>query len=490
MFHEQKGKEVFSLHAYGRKNKIEMTSGPILSAIVRFFIPLMISNLLQACFNAADMMIVGFSGEGDAVGAVGTTSPMTHLILNIFVGLSVGANVVVARSLGAKDEQATEDAVHTAVGMSLIFGLVGGVVGILLSRTVLTAMGTEGKLLELALSYIYLYFAGLPFIALSNYLSAVFRAKGDTRTPLVVYTAAGVINVLLNAFFVFVVGWSVEGVALATLLVNVFSGVVLLVILMRDEGPCRFALRKLRLRGKAFRDVLAVGLPAGLQNALFSLSNMLIQSSILDVNNALTPAGAAYAPVVKGNSAAASLENFAFTSANAVHQAAVTFTGQNVGAKKYDRVKRVLLWCFAVEIGVSVVVSGLMLLFRDPLLALYKVTAIEGDTLAMLAYDTAITRTLCKWAFFFTYGFMDVGTAVMRGFGKSTTATVLTLIGTCLFRVVWIFTVFRALFSLEVIYLSYPLSWFLTGVASLVGVVIVLRKRLRTQKSADEQTAV
>ncbi len=467
-----------------------MTSGPILTAIVRFFIPLMISNLLQACFNAADMMIVGFSGEEDAVGAVGTTSALTHLILNIFVGLSVGANVLVARSIGAKKEEAIESAVHTTVCMSMIFGVLGGGIGILLSRPVLIAMGNEGKLLDLALTYIYIYFAGIPFISLSNYLSAIFRAKGDTRTPLLIYTAAGVLNVLLNSFFVFVLGMSVAGVALATLLVNVFSGIALLLILMRDTGPCRFSFRKLRIRKKAFFDILAIGLPAGLQNALFSVSNLLIQSSVLDVNNALTPTGASYAPVVKGNSAASSLENFAFTTVNAVHQAAVTFTGQNAGAQKYDRVKRVLCWCFFVEIGVALAISWLMILFRAPLLALYKVTEIQGDALAMLAYNTAITRILCKWTLFFTYGFMDVGTAVLRGLGKSTTAAVLTLIGTCLFRIVWIYTVFKALFMLEVIYLSYPISWTLTGVACFVGVLLVLRKRLRKTALSDQQTSV
>ncbi len=471
------------MKAIGQKNKIDMTAGPIFTAIIRFFVPLMISNLLQACFNAADMMIVGFSGEDDAVGAVGTTSSLTHLILNIFVGLSVGGNVLVARSIGAKKAEDTENAVHTAVAMSFIFGIAGGGIGMLLSRPILVLMGNEGKLLSLALTYIYIYFAGIPFVALSNYLSAIFRAKGDTRTPLLVFTAAGMLNVLLNSFFVFVVGWSVEGVALATLIVNAFSGVVLLLILMRDASPCRFSFRKLRIHGSSFRKILAIGLPAGFQSALFSLSNLLIQSSILEVNSALTPAGATYAPVVKGSSAGASLENFAFTSVNAVHQAAVTFTSQNTGAGRYDRVKRVLLWSFVAEIAVAVLVSGLMILFHEPLFAMYKVTRIEGDALAMLAFHTAVTRMLCKWTLFFTYGFMDVTTAVLRGLGKSTTSAVLTLIGTCAFRVIWICTAFRAFFTLESIFFSYPISWMLTGLACLCSVILVLRNRLKASPS-------
>ena len=470
------------MQAVKPRKKIDITGGPILTGMIRFFLPLMVSNLLQACFNVADMMIVGFSGEADAVGAVGTTSAFANLILNIFVGLSVGANVLVARSIGAKDADKVSRATHTAVLMSLIFGVAGGLIGIFLARPVLVMMGNEGKLLSLAVTYLYIYFAGIPFVSLSNYLSAIFRAKVDTRTPLYVYTAAGVMNVLLNSFFVFAVGWSVEGVALATLLVNAFSGVVLFLILMRDTGDCRLSFRHLRLDGKAFREILAIGLPAGLQNALFSLSNLLIQSSILEVNRLLTPEGAAYAPVVKGNSAALSLENFVFTSANAAHQAAVTFTGQNAGAKRYDRVKRVLFCGMLTEIGIIVLLSGILMLFRDPLLSMYGVAAAPGDALAMIAYDTAMKRVLCKWTLFFTFGFMDAASAVLRGLGKSSTATVLSLIGTCLFRVVWILTVFRAFLSLEIIYLSYPISWTLTGIACVLFVSIILRRLMKKEE--------
>lgn len=468
-----------------------MTEGPILYKIVRFMLPLMLTNLLQVFYNAADMMVVELSGVENAVGAVGTTGSFVTLITNIFIGFSVGANVLVARNIGAQDHEGVSKAVHTAICMSLIFGVGGGIVGIAVSRPVLMLMGTPESLIGLATTYTYIYFAGIPFISVANYLISIFRAKGDTRTPLLVLMSSGLLNVLLNLFFVLVCGLSVEGVALATVIANLVSAVALILILRRDQGPCRLSLRRLRIDRASFREIIGIGLPAGVQGALFSVSNMLIQSSILRLNDSMVAdlklgAPAPYEPVIKGNAATLSLENFAFTAVNAVHQAVVTFTGQNAGAKRYDRVKRVMGAGFLVEGCVAVMITALLMLLHNPLLALYGVRAVESDPVAMLAYNTAKTRIYVKWAPFLFYAALDVSNAVLRGLGKSLTSTTVSLVGTCFFRVIWVYTVFRALFSLEALYISYPISWAVSAAASFVCVVVILRRRIRRQQAQTE----
>ena len=473
-----------------KKRDLLMTEGPILYKIIRFMLPLMLTNLLQVFYNAADMMVVELSGVENAVGAVGTTSSFVTLITNVFIGFSVGANVLVARNIGAKNDKGVSAAVHTAVCMSLIFGAAGGAVGIAVSRPVLALMGTPESLLGLATTYTYIYFAGIPFISLANYLISIFRAKGDTRTPLLVLMSSGVLNVVLNLFFVLVCGLSVEGVALATVIANLASAVALILILRRDEGPCRLSLRRLRIDRNAFCEILGIGLPAGIQGALFSISNMLIQSSILRLNDSMVAnlkldAPVPYEPVIKGNAATLSLENFAFTAVNAVHQAAVTFTGQNAGAKRYDRVKRVMGSCYLVEGCVAVGITVLLILLHEPLLGLYGVHAAEGDPVAMLAYNTAKTRIYVKWLPFLFYAALDVSNAVLRGLGKSLTATAVSLVGTCFFRVAWIYTVFRSFFSLESLYISYPISWFLSATAAFICIVVILHRRIRVQRSEE-----
>jgi len=473
-----------------KKRDLRMTEGPVLNKIIRFMLPLMITNLLQVFYNAADMMVVELSGVEDAVGAVGTTSAFVALITNVFIGFSVGANVLVARNIGAKDEAGVSRAVHTAVCMSLIFGVSGGAVGIAVSKAVLVWMGTPEGLLGLATTYTYIYFAGIPFISIANYLISIFRAKGDTKTPLIVLMLSGILNVVLNLFFVLVCHFSVEGVALATVIANAVSAVVLILILMRDPGPCRFSFKQLRISKDALREIIGIGLPAGVQGALFSISNMLIQSSILQVNDRMVAeldVPASYEPVVKGNADTLSLENFAFTAVNAVHQAAVTFTGQNAGAKRYDRVKRVMGACFLVEGCVAVLITVLLILLRNPLLALYGVRAVIEDPVAMLAYNTAKTRIYIKWAPFIFYAALDVSNAVLRGLGKSMTSTTVSLVGTCFFRVAWIYTVFRHFSNLESLYISYPISWAASAIAALVCVVVVLRHRIAAQKAETNQ---
>ena len=451
-----------------------MTEGPLFGKILLFVLPMIATNLLQVAYNAADMMIVSLSHEANSVGAIGLTGAFINMVLNIFMGFSVGANVVIARHIGAKEGEKASRVVHTSILLALVLGAVGAVIGLLISRGVLVLMGAEGNLLDLATTYTRIYFAGAPFIALTNYSVAIFRAKGDTKTPLYVLTASGLVNVLLNLFFVLVCGMSVEGVALATMIANALSGVVLLYILSRNEDDCRFDFRKLGIDKEALHEVIRIGLPAGVQGALFSFSNIMIQSSILRVNKILAP-GSVYEPVVEGNAAVSNLNGFIYTATNAVCQASVAFTSQNVGAGKYDRVKRVMLNCYAITSVVALLSSLSLIIFNNSLLALYGITDTEG--LAGIAYDTAMTKMRCETLTYFLLAIMEVGCGVLRGLGRSLTSTIISLVGACLLRVVWLLTVFEHFLTLESIYLSYPVSWTATGLTALVFVLVILSRK-------------
>ena len=349
----------------------------------------------------------------------------------------------------------------------------GCLIGLLVSRPVLALLGAEGNLLDLATLYTRVYFIGAPFVALTNYAVAIFRAKGDTKTPLYILTASGLVNVILNLIFVLVFGMSVDGVALATVVSNVMSSVLLILCLSRSDDDCRFEWKKLGMDRRSLRDIIRVGLPAGIQSALFSFSNMMIQSSILRVNDILAP-GSVYEPVVDANAAVSNLNGFIYTATNSVCQASVAFTSQNVGAGRYDRVKKVLINCYAITMAVGLIASSLIMILNHPLLALYGIH--DGEGLAAIAYESAMIKMSCETLPYFILAFMEVGCGVLRGLGRSMTSAVVSLIGACLLRVVWLLTVFEYFLTLESIYISYPVSWFITGAVALVMVLSVLRR--------------
>ncbi len=453
------------------------TEGGVFFKLLLFVLPVVVTNLLQAFYNAADMIVVSFSSEENAVGAIGTTSAFINLIVNIFIGFSVGANVVVAREVGARNRERTQKAVHTALLMAVVFGFLGMGIGLLAAKPVMQAMGNTGSLLTLAVRYTYIYFLGVPFLALTNYLIAIFRAKGDSRTPLVVLMLAGLVNVGLNFLFVLALGMSVEGVAIATAASNVFSTVVLLIKLQRSSDDTRFSWKLLKIDKSAFRDITINGVPAGIQGALFSLSNMLIQSSIVQVNNSLCP-DSSYAPVVDGNAAAQNLESFVYTAMNAVYQGAITFTSQNIGARKPRRVYRILYTSLGIVTVIGMCFSGFVYLLRESLLGLYGVA--PGSGLSQLAFDTATTRFRYICLPYFLCGTMDVCNGVLRGLGKAFTSMVISLVGACLLRLVWLWVVFPMNPTLDTIYISYPITWILTCGTAFVFIQILLRKALRS----------
>ncbi len=459
-----------------QKKKVDFTEGRVFFKLLRFILPIIATNLLQTFYNAADMMVVSLSSEQNAVGAIGTTGSFIHLIVNVFIGFSVGANVVVAREIGAKDREKTQNAVHTAVLMAVLFGIVGMVLGLAVARPVLRTMGATGNLLELAVRYTFFYFLGVPFMALTNYLVAIFRAKGDSKTPLAVLSLAGILNVGLNLFFVLFAKMSVEGVAIATSMANVASFVALILKLRKDQDDTTFSFRCLRIEKGAFKDIVVNGVPAGIQGALFALSNILIQSSVVTVNNNLVPSGTKYAPVVNGCSATANIEGFVYTAMNAVYQGTITVTSQNVGAKKLHRVKRILYSSMLAVVSVGVIMSGLAYLFRMPLLSLYGVKGGEAGSLEALALKSALIRYDYIIAIYFLCGLMDVCSGVLRGMGKAVVSTVITLIGACLLRVVWLWTVFPLKQTLQSIFISYPLTWTVTAIAGFIMIQILLKR--------------
>lgn len=468
-----------------KSKSIDMTHGSILPKMIFFVLPMMATNLLQFLYNAADVMVAGLSSDPNAIGAVGSSGAYLSLIINIFIGFSVGADVVVARNIGAKDSERVSKSAHTAIFMSVLFGVLGSLVGILLARPMLLIMGYRGKLLLLALVYTCIYLLGLPFASLTNFLSAIMRAKGDTKTPMYVLAFTGLLNVLLNLLFVLALDMTVAGVAIATAASNLVSAVILFVLLTKETGDCKISLGKLRPSRAEFIEICHIGFPSGIQNAFFSISNMLIQSSLVRVDNMIAPPGSEYAPVIKGDSAASSIENFAFALMNPVSQAASTFVSQNVGIGDYRRVKKVFGISCILAVAVALSVSTLIIIFHAPLLELYGVKN-ASDFLSKTAYNTALTRLWFRCAPFFLISLMNTTAGILRGLGRSVTSAAISFAGTCIFRVVWIVTVFEYFKTLESIYVSYSITWILTTSTFLACIAYVLRKEIKNQ---DGKTA-
>ncbi|MBQ8308469.1 MAG: MATE family efflux transporter [Clostridia bacterium] len=461
------------------KKKVDFTEGKIFFKVLLFVLPIVATNLLQTFYNAADMMVVSLSSEVNAVGAVGITGSFINLIVNVFIGFSVGANVVVAKCIGANDGEGVKKAVHTSLIIGFLFGVIGAAVGIAVSRPLLSWMGNTGNLLDLAVKYTYFYFAGVPFLALTNYLMAIFRAKGDSKTPLVVLSLAGLLNVVLNLFFVLVLKMSVEGVALATAIANFASFIVLLIKLMRAKDDAAFSFKNLKIDKSALKEIVFVGFPAAVQNALFSISNILVQSSIVTVNNNVCPPDVKYQPVVNGCSAGSNLSGFVYTSLNAVYQGAITFTSQNIGANKPKRIYGVMGSCCALVMAISVPLGVGIFFFREPLLALYGVTTGAAGSLEKIAFEAATTQLTYVGLTYFLCGFMEIGSGVLRGLGRSMQSMIISLIGSCLLRVVWLLTAFPLNPTLEMIYICYPVTWILTSITLFACAFFILRKMIK-----------
>ena len=447
--------------------EIDMCNGPILSGILRFALPLILSNVLQLAFNAADMIVVGkFSGSDTALAAVGATGSLITLIVNLFIGISTGVNVLVANYMGARRGQDVKDTVHTAMLMSLAGGFLLLIVGVCFCRTFLQWMGTPADVIDQSTLYMRIYFLGMPFFLVYNFGAAILRAVGDTQRPLVYLALAGILNVLLNLFFVLGLKMDVAGVALATIASQCLSAVLIVRCLMGSDGDYKLELKKLRIHPGKLQRILRIGLPAGLQSSLFAISNVLIQSSINSFGSA----------VMSGNTAAANIEGFVYTTMNSVAQAAISFTGQNYGAHKYKRIDQTLICCLLLA-GVSGAVAGNAAYLLGPrLLSLYTNNADE--------IQYGLTRLQIIACTYFLCGFMDCLCYTMRGLGQSMLPTLVSLTGACLFRVVWIFTIFAAYHTQFVLYVSYPISWILTAATHLVCYLVIRKKKFIQEPAA------
>ena len=438
--------------------EIDMCDGPLLSKILLFSVPLMMSGILQLLFNAADIIVVGRFAGSSALAAVGSTSSLINLLINVFVGLSVGVNVLVAKYYGGQREKDMSETVHTAVLTSLLSGLFLVILGGIAARPLLHLMGTPDDVLDQAVLYMRIYFLGMPVLMVYNFGAAILRAIGDTRRPLYFLFMAGVVNVALNLFFVIGLGMGVDGVGWATVISEHVSALLVLKSLMEAPGALKLNLKELRIHPKKLKRIVKIGLPAGMQGAIFSISNVLIQSSVNSFGSI----------AMAGNTASANIEGFVYTAMNAVYQTNLSFTSQNLGGRKYSRINRIMYICLAVVTVVGITLGITAVLAGDLLLGIYSSDA------QVLRYGMLRLEIICGT--YFLCGIMDCMVGSLRGLGYSVIPMFVSLTGACGFRVLWVFTVFAPYRSLDVLYLSYPVSWAITAIAHMITFRKIRRK--------------
>ena len=444
-----------------------MLQGPLLPNIVTYSIPIILTSLLQLLFNAADLVVVGRFCGSVSVAAVGATGSVTALIVNLFIGLGVGGGVSTAHAIGGRNDEEIHRTIHTAIPTALVGGAILSVIGIAFSEVFLRWMGTPEDVLPLSALYIRIFFGGMVFNMVYNFSAAILRAAGDTKSPLIFLTIAGVVNVGLNVIFVTVFHMNVAGVALATTISQGISAVLAVIALMRRTDACKLQLKKLRFYKKQFKKIVSLGLPAGIQSSMFAISNVVIQSSI----NSFGPV------FMSGNASASNLEGFVLVAMDAFNQAALNFTGQNVGAGQYKRVRKILLTCLACTAVVGLVGGLTVFSFGRQLLGIYIT-----DSPQAIEYGILHLSYVC--APYFVLGMTNVVGGTLRGLGASMGPMIISILGICGVRIVWIYTIFQIpqYHTPGNLFISYPLSWMITLVAQLVLFVAVYRKRLAMYK--------
>ena len=439
--------------------EIDMCHGPLFGKIIRFSIPLMLSGILQLLFNAADIIVVGRFVGSTALAAVGSTSSLINLLINLFIGFSVGANVLVARFHGAGRDDEVNETVHTAITLSMISGIFLLILGVTVTRTLLIWMGSPDDVLDQSSLYLKIYFLAMPATLLYNFGSSILRAVGDTKRPLFYLVTAGIINVCFNLFFVIVCHLGVAGVGLATVIAEYISAALIIRCLMRSQGCCHLDLHQLGIVKGKLRQIMQIGLPAGMQGVVFSLSNVLIQSSINSFGST----------AMAGNTASMNIENFIYISMNTFQQTAMSFTSQNYGAGKWKRMDKVLRNCILLSVVVSLILGGGSYLFGPELLKIYTSDPkVIQCGMEILLYTT-VTYFMC--------GLMDLFPGALRGMGYSAIPMLLSIIGTVGTRIVWIFMIFPRHRSLDVLFISYPASWLITIILQVICYFFV-RKRI------------
>ena len=443
-----------------KKYEMDMTTGVIMPKVITFALPLIAASVLQLLFNAADIVVVGRFVSPQAMAAVGSTGSLVNLIIQLFVGFSIGVNVCVGKYYAAKRQEDMSDTIHTSILVSVIFGAILCVAGLFLARPMLELMGSPADVIEDSVLYLRIYFLGMPLIMLYDFAAAILRAVGDTKRPLYFQMIAWVINVILNLFFVLVVGIGVAGVAIATTVSQGFSGIALLITLMREKGALHLDLRKLHVNWKLLRSIMEIGLPAGLQSTVFSLSNVVIQSSINSFGSV----------AMAGATAAQNIESFVYASMNSIYQTNLSFTAQNLGARKYSRINRILKDCLIAVVLIGLVM-GIGAVMLDPWLLRFFTTDAE-----VIRYGRERLLVVCGP--YFLCGIMDVMVGSLRGLGYSVIPMFVSLIGACGLRIIFILTLFRLPYfhSLHWLYMSYPITWIITFTAHFITFLRVRRK--------------
>lgn len=441
-----------------RKYEIDMTSGSLWGKMLVFAIPLILSSMLQLLFNAADLVVIGNFAGKESLSAVGCTGSLVNLIVNLLLGLSVGASVLVAQYYGARQDKDVNETVHTAITVALVGGVIVGIVGFFLSKPMLALMDTPDDVIDKATLYMRIYFVGLPFMSLYNFGASLLRAVGDTKRPMIYLAIAGVVNVILNMLTVIVLHMDVAGVAIATTVSQAVSAVLVTLNLCNYDGCMRLDLKRLRIFKDKVIGMAKVGIPSGLQGMTFSISNVLIQSSVNSFETI----------VMAGNTAAANIEGFIWVAMNAFHQAALSFMGQNIGAKKYNRISYVARVSVIYVSVIGLVLGAAAFLAREPLIGIYES---DPEVIKYGAIRMSIIATT-----YFTCGIMDVLVGLLRGMGSSLGPMLVSVLGVCGLRIAWIYTIFKANRTLETLFLSYPVSWVITALILLVCFFVVKRK--------------
>jgi len=450
-----------------KKYEMDMCNGPLLGKIIIFSLPIMAMNILQLLFNAADMIVVGRFSGSEALAGVGATGPLVNLIINLFMGLSVGTSVIVAQDYGA--EQATDGSrsVHTSIAVSILGGLIVMAIGILACEPLLQMMGTPEDIFDLSVLYMKIYFISMPASMVYNFASAILRAVGDSRRPMYYLTIGGIVNVFFNLFFVIVLHMSVAGVAWATVISQNISMLLIMICLLRSEAVIRFIPRQMKIDRHKLKSIVKIGLPAGLQGMLFSISNVLIQSAVNSFGSTL----------VAGNTAAGNVEGLLGTTMNAYYNAALTFTGQNMGAKKFDRIDSVAKVCTALTFVTWILLGGVTFLFGRSLLSIY--------TSDPEVIELGLLRLKIMMAVYFSCGIMNVYPGLTRGMGYSILPMLCTLIGACLMRIVWLATLFKWYPTVMMLFACYPVTWTLAGLGQAIS-FFYARKQVRRKHEMSE----
>ena len=453
-----------------KQYEMDMCSGPILRKMLMFALPLMLSSILQLLFNAADIVVVGKFAGDNSLAAVGSNTALINLLTNLFIGLSIGANVVAARHYGAKAWDDLRRTVHTAMLLSMLSGALLLVLGVIGAEQMLIWMQTPEEVLPLATVYLRIYFLGMISTMVYNFGSALLRAVGDTKRPLYFLLCAGIINVILNLLFVIGFQMDVMGVAIATVISETVSALLVLRCLVKEKGGIHLELRAMRIDRKKMLQILRIGLPAGFQGVVFALSNVVIQSSVNIFGNI----------VVAGNSAAANLEGFVYMAMNAFYQTTLSFVSQNYGAGEQKRINRIALLGEACVIVTGTLLGNMVVFFGNDLLQIYSNNPeVIAAGMVRLHYISMI-YALC--------GIMDVMVGALRGIGYSIMPMIVSIVGVCVLRLIWLATVFQIpeFHKIETVYLSYPVTWILT---SLVYIVFFVWIRIRSARKKSAPSA-